>query len=207
MVLESNTVRIAGIALVVIGFIGLLFFFAPGAYISPRAYSIDGAMDIAERYLASLNNPDLAIDEIMEFEQNFYVIYYEKSTEIGAFEMLIDKVTGRIFPEYGPNMMWNTKYGHAGMMGGGMMRPHGQSPSAQMPISQDEAMPIAQNLLDRISPGTIAEDPHPFYGYYTIHVTENEEIYGMLSVNGYDGEVWYHNWHGAYIQSREMHEG
>lgn len=206
MVLESNTVRIAGIVLVIVGFIGLLLFFAPGAYNTTQAYDIDGAMDIAERYLVSLNNPDLAIDEIMEFEQNFYVIYYERSTGIGAFEMLIDKVTGRIFPEYGPNMMWNTKYGHAGMMGGGMMRPYGQSPSALMPISQDEAMPIAQNFLERIYPGTIAEDPHPFYGYYTIHVTENEEIYGMLSVNGYDGAVWYHNWHGAHIQSREMHE-
>ena len=53
----------------------------------------------------------------MEFEQNFYVIYYEKSTVVGAFEMFIGKGTGCIFPEYGPNMMWNTKYGHGGMMG------------------------------------------------------------------------------------------
>jgi uncharacterized membrane protein len=39
--------------------------------------------------------------------------------------MLIDKNTGQIFPEYGPNMMWNLKYGHGGMMTGpgGMMGP------------------------------------------------------------------------------------
>jgi len=65
---------------------------------------MDDAFSINERYLTSLNSPDLAIGEIMEFEQNFYVIYYEKSTGIGAFEMIMDKGTGRIFPEYGPQI-------------------------------------------------------------------------------------------------------
>ncbi len=53
--------------------------------------------------------------------------------------------------------------------------------------------------------GTITYDPHPFYGYYTIHVVKGGEVYGTLSVNGYDGEVWYQFWHGARIQSRETH--
>jgi len=101
----------------------------------PRVFSIDDAFGMSERYLTSLNSPDLAIGEIMEFEQNFYAIYYEKSTGIGAFEMLIDKGAGRIFPEYGPNMMWNTKYSHRGMMGG-----WSQIPSGQMPIDHDEAI-------------------------------------------------------------------
>ena len=103
-----------GIVLVSVSVIGLLMF----GVSQLRTTSIDLALSIAEGYLTSLDSSDLAIDEIMEFEQNFYVIYYEKTTGIGAFEMLIDKDTGRIFPEYGPNMMWNTKYGHAGMMGG-----------------------------------------------------------------------------------------
>ncbi len=166
---------------------------------------MDQALTIAESYLVSQNNPDLAIDEVMEFEQNFYIIYYEKSTGIGAFEMLIDKSTGRIFPEYGPNMMWNTKYAHGGIMGGW----HGMNGSPQqsgpMLIEEDKAVEVAQNFLDGVYPGTSPEDPHPFYGYYTIHVTKDGEIYGMLSVNGYDGSVWYHNWHGAYIQSWENH--
>jgi hypothetical protein len=149
-----------------------------------------------------LHDADLAIDEIMEFEQNFYVVYFEKSTGIGAFEMLIEKDTGRIFPEYGPNMMWNTKYGHGGMMGGWR-----QTPNAQMPIDQAEAIAIAQEYLDQYVPGAVADDPHPFYGYYTIHhITKDGNIHGMLSVNGYDGTVWYHNWHGAHIQSLELHE-
>jgi hypothetical protein len=112
-----------GIFLVVVGFVGLL---APYALL-PRGYDMAQAVEISEAYLESLNDPDLAIAEIMEFERNFYVVFYERSTGVGAFEMLIDKETGRIFPEYGPNMMWNTKYGHGGMgwsmmgMGGPMM--------------------------------------------------------------------------------------
>jgi hypothetical protein len=31
--------------------------------------------------------------------------------EAGAMELLVDKSSGAIFPEYGPNMMWNLKYG------------------------------------------------------------------------------------------------
>ena len=186
-----------GLILVSIGLIGfvILTFFQSGVY------SMDNALTISERYLTSLNNPNIAIDEIMEFEQNFYVVYYEKSTGIGAFEMLIDKGTGRIFPEYDPNMMWNTKYGHGGMMGG-----WNQPPSGQMQLNQDEAVLIAQEFLDDSYSGTIAEDPHPFYGYYTIHISKDGEVYGMLSVDGYDGTVWYHNWHGSHIQSREIHE-
>ncbi len=28
-------------------------------------------------------------------------------------------------------------------------------------------------------------------------------ISGMLSVNGYTGQVWYHAWHGGFIASSE----
>lgn len=192
------------IVLITVGLIGLMLV----GILPSRAYNMERATNIANRYLRSLNDPDLAIAEIMEFEQNFYVVYYEKSTRIGAFEMLIDKKTGRIFPEYGPNMMWNTKYGHGGMMQGGpggMMGGWTQPPSGEMPVDEDEAIRIAQDFLDQVYPGTVAEDPHPFYGYFTLHVSKDGEIYGMLSVNSYTATVWYHNWHGAYIQSREMH--
>jgi len=84
-----------GLVLVSVGLIGILLI----SFIPRGMYNIDDTLNIAKNYLTSLSNPDLAIDEIMEFEQNFYVIYYEKSTRIGAFEMLIDKYTGRIYPE------------------------------------------------------------------------------------------------------------
>lgn len=170
--------------------------------IQPRTYDINQALSVAEGYLSSQNNPDLAIWEIMEFEQNYYVIYYERSTGIGAFEMLIDKGTGRIFPEYGPNMMWNTKYGRHNMMGGWR-----SSYPGEMTVSLGEAVAVAQQYLDSSYPGAVADDPHRFYGYYTIHAVRDGQIFGMLSVNSYNGEVWYHDWHGGYIQSLEIHGG
>jgi len=71
--------------------------------------TMDQAKYIAEQYPSSLNNPDLAVKEIMEFDNNFYIIFYEKSTGIGAFEMLIWKKD--------PGGMM----GRGGMMDSGMM--------------------------------------------------------------------------------------
>jgi hypothetical protein len=117
-----------------------------------------------------------------------------------GFYLLIYKNTGRIFPEYGPNMIWNKKYGHGGMMG---LR--NQPSSFQTVITPKKAKVMAQEFLDLYYTGTVAEDPHPFYGYYTLHVEKDGVIYGMLSIDGFDGEVWYHNWHGAHIQTLENH--
>jgi hypothetical protein len=193
MKIVTRKTLILGIgSLIFLGIVGAVVF---SSY-APQAYTIGEASRITERYLTSLNVPDLAIGEIMEFSENFYVIFNEPSTGMGAFEMLIDKTTGRIFPEYGPNMMWNLKYGHGGMMGG-----WNQSTSGDMPIDGATAVVKAQEFLTQDYPGTVADDPHPFYGYYTIHVTQDEEIHGMLSVNGYEGTVWYHNWHGSHIQN------
>ena len=199
--METNRGRLAFL-LIAIGAVGVIYL----SFFNPTTYNMASAEEIADNYRESLNSPDIAIDEIMEFEQNFYVVYYEKATGIGAFEMLIDKESGRIFPEYGPNMMWNTKYGHGGMMRGpgGMMGRFTQLPSGG-DVDEEEALQIAQGFLDEVYPGSEADDPHPFYGYYTIHTIKDGEIFGMLSVNTYDGAVWYHNWHGEYIQSLESH--
>jgi len=175
----------------------------PPAYRSGSRISMDQAVDVAQRYLVSLGNPDLAIDEVMEFQYNFYVIYYEKSTGIRAFEMLIDPYNGQIFPEYGPNMMWNTKYGHMGGMMGGW-RGYRGTPTANMPVTKEQAKPIAEDYLKTYFPGATFEDPDIFYGYYTIHLLKDGKIYGMFSINGYSGQVWYHNWHGTFTQMREL---
>src|SRR3990170_1585270 len=84
--------------------------------------SLDQAVQDVQTYVDNTGNEDLAVDEVMEFQNNFYAVVKEKSTGTGAFELLVDKYTGYVFPEMGPNMMWNTKYGmmggHGGMMGG-----------------------------------------------------------------------------------------
>ncbi len=163
------------------------------------------ARDAVERTIASWDNPDLVVGEVMEFERNFYAIVEEKSTGIGAVEVMVDKWSGVVGPEPGPNMMWNTRYG---MMGGrwGMMggRWSGGSPA----VSPEEAASIAQGWLDRNLPGVQvrADDIDPFYGYYTLHVWKDGRIYGMLSVHAQTGQVWYHSWHGAFIAMLEEEE-
>jgi hypothetical protein len=92
-------------------------------------------------------------------------------------------------------MMWNGKYA---MMG--------SYQQAQMPVTQQQAMEIAQDFMDVAYPSTEADEIVAYYGYYTIMTKLEGEHYGMLSVNGYSGDVWYHIWHGMFISEVEEHE-
>jgi hypothetical protein len=86
------------------------------------------------------------------------------------------------------------------MMSRGMGRAMGyRHPSGPMPISAAKAGQIARLWLEKHRSGSSAESPDQFPGYYTIHFRHGGTIAGMLSVNGYTGQVWYHTWHGAYI--------
>ena len=104
-------------------------------------------------------------------------------------------------------MMWNTKYGMVaggrgmgGMMGGQpFQRTPGSATGTDMTVSPERAREIANDYLGRVSPGTGAGEAERFYGYYTLHTEKDDEITGMLSINGYSGEVWYHSWHGPFI--------
>lgn len=174
--------------------------------------SVDQAQAAADKYLANLNNPDLKVAETMIFDNNAYVAVKESSTGIGAFELLVDPSTQVAYPEYGPNMMWNQKYGalnHQYMMGGyaGMMRGYGWNGTAPgqasgtMTVTAEQAVAAAQKFVDAELPGTTAaSDPMQFYGYYTLDFTRDGKVAGMLSVNGYSGQVFLHTWHGTFIQ-------
>jgi hypothetical protein len=174
---------------------------APGYPTNRTAITIDNAVTIAQDYVTRLNNPDLAVREVEEYSLNFYVQIYEKSTGIGAFELLIDKYTGSIYPEMGPNMMWNTKYG---MHSGAMMGWNIGNPTSPMTVTAEQAETNAQQWLSANLPGTTVGEAEAFYGYYHVMVLSAGEGYGMLSVNGYTGQVWYHNWHGTFIQELEI---
>lgn len=196
---------VLGILLLSVGVLGLVSGSSmSGIFQRPEAgpISLEEAVELAKRYVTSLGNPDLSVKEVMEFELNFYFIVYEKSTGIGAFEMLIDRYSGWIRPEPGPNMMWNKKYG---MMRGMGMRDVERYPTANMPITTEQAEKIAEEFLRGYLPGASVEEPDVFYGYYTFHVQKEGRIHGMFSINGYSGQVWHHNWHGAFIAMKELH--
>lgn len=149
------------------------------------------AKAIADRYLASIGNPDLKIGEFEEYSHNFYLSLVEKSTGRGALEVIIDRYSGTPQPEP-PSMMWNSKYAMMGNLQG-----------APMTVTSAQALKTAQEFLDWAYPGTEAGDILSYYGYYTVMTHWRGEHYGMLSVNGYSGDVWYHTWHGMFISEVE----
>jgi hypothetical protein len=144
-------------------------------------------------YLSGTGNSDLVVSEVIEFENNFYAGIKEKSTGTFAIELLVNKYTGAVYPEMGPNMMWNEKYGHMKLIS-----------QAKAPISKEQALKAAQESLDKDFPGMKTGDADPFYGYYTIEVLNEGRISGMLSVNANSGTVWYHNWHGKFLDILEV---
>jgi hypothetical protein len=189
---------------------GMMGSFGSSKLPNAKPLSIDQAKAAVEKYLSGLNNPDLSLKEIIIFDNQAYARVAEKSTGIGAFEVLVDPVTLAVYPEYGPNMMWNLKYGMmssaGGMMRGGMMGGSQPAPQAngQMPVSADQAIQAAQRYLDTYLPGAKASaQPDPFYGYYTIEILRDGKTAGMLSVNGYTQQVFLHTWHGNFIEISE----
>ncbi len=188
-----------------------------GGITSPSLYGVEPLtleeVEVAvEDYLIGLGYDDLILDEVMIFDNHAYAQVVEESTGIGALEVLVDPVTMAVLPEPGPNMMWNTEYGHmsnfgnSGMMG--MMQGFSmQQAAAEMSVSPEEAVETAQRYLDRYLPGADAdEEADAFYGYYTIHILRDGETVGMLSVNGTTRQVFLHTWHGDLIEmSGESH--
>ncbi len=191
VVLIVCVVAIVGIAV----FFSVFFLFSQ-TFNPSKSISITQAKQSADNYIAG--SPDLKVAEIEEYVNNFYVRVQERDSGINAFELLVDRTSGAVMREPGPDMMWNTKYG---MMDGMMGFPRGST--ADMPVSADNATEYAQRWLDTNIRGAKAGDPDTFYGYYTMDILENGSTYGMLSVNGYSGDVWYHTWHGQFIAGME----
>jgi hypothetical protein len=147
------------------------------------------ARDRAEEFADTLA-PDLRVGEVMRFTNNYYA-ELEEPDETLATEVLVDPSTGAVQLEFGPAMMWNTRYGMMARAG------------APAQISPEQAQGIAQAWADDRDGLTVAE-PDAFPGYYTLHTLNDGRIEGMLSVNAITGAVWYHSWHGDF---QEMFEG
>jgi hypothetical protein len=159
--------------------------------------SLAAARDAVTSFLAELNEANLELGEVMIFDNHAYAQFVEKDSGIGAMEVLVDPTTKAVYPEMGPNMLWNLKYGM--MTGyGSAGRFDWQEPSAEMTVSPAEAVEAAQAYLDAYVGDNLVAGKHAdrFYGYYTLHVNRDGETIGMLSVNGYTGQVFLHTWHG-----------
>jgi len=110
---------------------------------------------------------------VEKYTNGFYVIV--GSDGYPLYELLVFP-NGVIHPEP-QSMMWN---------------------GAPMRITEDEARKIAESWLARYFPGAEIKEIYKFPGYYTLHFEINGDMQ-MLSVNGYNGAVWFHSWHGKYL--------
>lgn len=182
--------------------------------------SVDQAKTAAEAYVKNLGVDGLQVSEVMVFDNNAYVVVKETATGTGAFELLVDPASQSAYPEFGPNMMWNLKYGglnHSQMMGdnNGMMKNMmggdgwdstvPTDVTAQMDVTSEKAIEYAQKYLDtNLKGATAATDPVQFYGYYTLDFEKDGKVAGMLSINGFSGQVFLHTWHGTFIEESEI---
>ena len=173
--------------------------------------TIPAAEARAQAFAAALG---LRASEVIQFERNFYVKLVDARGN-GATEVLVDPATGYVGLEYGPAMMWNTKYGmmgrgaalgHGGMMGGSYgvgPGPMGAVAPSQAPtrsVSVVDARLLAQKWLDANQPGVKVENGgDAFPGTFTLETLKAGKIVGMISVNGTTGAIWPHWWHGAFV--------
>lgn len=145
--------------------------------------SLDQARQRAKLFADRLG---LRVGEVMQFSWNFYA---ELQTPAGqpVTEVLVDPRSGAVGLEYGPAMMWNTRYGmyRTGQTGTGRSAAQAQSIAQQWLRDHGSALTV----------GTLESYP----GYYTMHTMQAGKISGMLSVNATTGQVWYHTWHGTYV--------
>lgn len=186
---------------------GMMGAWTPSADLAPagKSLTLDGAVKIAKAYVTEWKSErPLEVDEVMQFDNHFYAEVRETETGRGAFEILIDPTTGIVYAEPGPNMMWNLRYGTMGSyMGISQAAVNGD----ELTVTPEQARQDAQSYLEKTLPGTqIADTVDTFYGYYTLHILRDNTIVGMLSVNGYNGQVWLHHWHGTFVDMTDLGE-
>lgn len=151
--------------------------------------SLDDARTAAETFAGDLG-PGMGVGEVMQFDNQYYAEIVGADGEL-ATEALVNPASGAVQIEYGPARMWNTRYG---------MMAAGSATSGR--ITAAEAEEIADRWLADQGDLT-ADEAEELPGYYTLHTLRDGSVEGMLSVNSTTGDVWYHSWHGEFVDMTE----
>lgn len=174
------------------GGMGMMSIYPAQAQPVPEAEAKARLEAYAKRFAA-----DAKIKEVMNFSENYYAQIVNAKGE-GIAEILADRYTGNVYPEPGPNMMWNARTGMGfGMMGNQNMMRTQVTPQA-VRYDKAAAQRLADQFLKGYVPGAKVLEGQAFTGYYTFDYGR-KEIEGMLSVSAYSGEVWVHTWHGVFL--------
>lgn len=188
--------------------------------------TMEATTEAVQTFLDELGKENLALGEIMIFDNHAYAVIEDTTTGQGAFEVLVDPARQVVHLEYGPSMMWKTVYCMHGTdpipgsarMGGRMTQApapwagvgglDGDGPTTittdSTPLTEAEARDKAAAYLEEAYPGQmLAATAESFPGYFTFDVESDGTPVSMLSVNAYTGQVWYHTWHGTFVEMSE----
>lgn len=172
-----------------------------------QTLTLDNAIKVADAYLKNRGDGDLKVSNVIEFEKHFYAVITEKDSGRGAFALIINPKTAAVSYEPGPSVFWNLKYG---MMGRSTRLatpgdPFEDVDGKSMTVSASQAKDFAQAKLDASAAGrTVEGDGLAYYGFYTFEYSEDGKTFGLVSVNGYTGSVWLHDWNGAFVSEKEI---
>jgi hypothetical protein len=184
-----------------------------------KGISVDQAVTAAQTYLTRMGYPNLGIKMMQQYSNTYYALV-ERNNGTGAFELAVNKSTGVVTPMQGPTLMWNTKYGTtgtgmmgyltttgpsgSGMMGssGGMMTWLRGTPTTDLAVTMKQTRTYAQQYLDANYTGTTVGQITTFYGYYTMQVMKNGNVFGMMGVYGNTGQVMHYSWCGSFMQQK-----
>ncbi len=157
----------------------------PLYYSNARPTTQDEALRSMESFARQYGS-NVEVEDFMAFSSNYYAILKDAASGQGLAEVLVDRYSGSAYPEPGPNMMWNTRFGA------------GRSQTGATGYELAGAKGLAENFLSDYLPGAQILESNAMPGYYTFDFGR-KEIEGMLSVNAYSGQIWVHTWHGFYL--------
>lgn len=154
-------------------------------YPESKPVTQDEALKNIESF-ASQYGSNIQVEDFMVFSGNYYAVLKDTNSSQNIAEVLVDRYSGSAYPEPGPNMMWNTRFGAGRTTTGGPQ------------YGINEAKKLAGDFLTGYLPGAQVMESNEMPGYYTFDFGR-QDIEGMLSVNAYNGQIWVHTWHGSYL--------
>lgn len=155
--------------------------------------SEDEARSLLSAFAAEFGD-EVELRDFMAFSNNYYAQVADAKTDEGLAEILADRYSGAVYPEPGPNMAWNSRFG--------LWQASSEPPKYDL----EAARGLAETFLSGYLPGSGVVGSASFPGYYTFDFGRGE-VEGMLSVNAETGDVWVHTWHGFYLGGHEEEEG
>lgn len=158
------------------------------ALYDPRARPItqDEALRSMESLARQYYGSNVEVEDFMAFSSNYYAVLKDANSSQDIAEVLVDRYSGSAYPEPGPNMMWNTRYGA------------GRTQAGNAGYDLAGAKKLAEDFLTGYLPGAQIMESKQMPGYYTFDFGR-KDVEGMMSVNAFSGQIWVHTWHGSYL--------